>query len=395
VLLGRDPGALDDDELRDHVRALVRLQARVDAAVLAATGEFDQRAAYLADGMVNTRAWLAHHCGVARTVAGSILWLARRVRYMPVFAAALSQGTITFQHARVMARALSPRTLDAFGRDEAALAGHAAALEVDDFARVVARWVLVADPDGPDPGADPPSELHVSAMLDGRHRVDGEFDLVDSAEYLAELDARYQEIWHQDHSPNAAEPDRARTRSQRYAAAQVEMARRSSAAGEEGRSPSKPQLIVRVDVQALRGDPTGLAELEDGSAVPQDVLQQWACDSAVGRVVMRGRSIPFDLGQLTYTASPGQRRILAARDRGCIVPGCKHHPRWCQAHHINPWPNGPTNIDNLVLLCARHHKHVHRKLINILPGPAPGTFTVTRSDGTPLLERAPPNPIAA
>ena len=73
-----------------------------------------------------------------------------------------------------------------------------------------------------------PSELHVSPMLDGWHRIDGEFDLEDSAEYLAELETRYEEIYQADHSEHASEEERNRTRSQRYAAAQIEMARRSS-----------------------------------------------------------------------------------------------------------------------------------------------------------------------
>src|SRR5437763_312692 len=129
---------------------------------------------------------------------------------------------------------------------------------------------------------------------------------------------------------------------------------------------------VRALTRCLRRSPFGavvrdhamltenaIAFDDDGTPVPQQVLQQWACDSAVGRVVMSARSIPFDLGKITYTATDGQRRILAARDRGCVVPGCKRKARWCEAHHIIPWPHGPTNIRNLVLLCRRHHKQVH------------------------------------
>jgi hypothetical protein len=232
-------------------------------------------------------------------------------------------------------------------------------------------------------------------MLDGRHRIDGELDFEDSAEYLAELEARYEEIWRADHSDTATEEERSRTRSQRYAAAQVEMARRSSAADDAGRHPRRPLLVVRVNVEALAGDPNGEAELEDGTPVPHEVLERWACDSAIGRVVMQGRSIPFDLGQITYTASDGQRRVLKVRDPGCIVPGCDRKPEWCEAHHVVPWPIGPTDINNLVLLCKRHHKHLHRKLIIIVPGDRLGTFRVTRADGTPILERAPPQITAA
>ena len=105
---------------------------------------------------------------------------------------------------------------------------------------------------------------------------------------------------------------------------------------------------------------------------------------------MSARSIPFDLGKITYTATDGQRRILAARDRGCVVPGCKRKARWCEAHHIIPWPHGPTNIRNLVLLCRRHHKQVHQRIIKFLPDEGGGWIIVRGHDNTPLRQRPPP-----
>ncbi|MET7672719.1 HNH endonuclease signature motif containing protein, partial [Micromonospora luteifusca] len=45
---------------------------------------------------------------------------------------------------------------------------------------------------------------------------------------------------------------------------------------------------------------------------------------------------------------------------GCAFPGCDRPPRWCDAHHIHHWADGgTTNLDNAVLLCAYHHRHLH------------------------------------
>jgi len=391
TLLDVDPRALDDEALRDHVRVLARLQSRVQAAMLSTVSELDSRDAHLTDGSLDARGWLAHHTAMARKVAGATVWLAKRLKYMPLFATAMADGSITLEHARVMAQSVNPRTLELLARDEAMLVGHACELECDDFARVVTRWKLLADADGPDQKRAKPSELHVSPMLDGRHRIDGELDLEDSVEYTAELDRMYDEIWQADHADTATDEEHNRTRSQRYAAAQVEMARRSSAATDEGRSARKPLFIVTIDLDALAGNPAGRAELDDGTPVPPDLVQRWLCDSSISRVVLRGRSIPFDLGKVTYTASDGQRRVLAVRDGGCIVPGCKRKARWCQAHHVVFWPDGETNIDNLVLACHRHHRQVHQGTIKISPGEQAGTFVVTRADGTPLRQRPPPD----
>jgi hypothetical protein len=267
--------------------------------------------------------------------------------------------------------------LEPFVRDEEMLVGHAQQLEVDDFAHVVARWMLFADPDGADPGKAKPSEWHVSEMLAGRRRVDGELDLEDSVEYTAELDRLYEQVWQEDHAPAASEQERNRTRSQRYAAAQIEMARRSANANDEGHNSRKPLFVVKIDLDALVGDGECIGELDDGTLVPSEIVRRWLCDSAVSRVI-------------TYIATDGQRRALKVRDGKCIVPGCDRPAKWCQAHHVVPWPKGPTNLHNLVLLCSRHHKQVHRGIIKIVSGERLGTFIVTKADGTPVHQRPPP-----
>jgi hypothetical protein len=406
ALIADDPGALDNAGLKANLLDFGRARARFDAAEAATIAEFDQRGAFVADGQVNTRSWLAHHTGIARDVAGSRLFTAKRLRHMPVIAAALAEGRVTNGHAVALGRCLKPRTLEAFLRDETVLVEWATQLEVDDFQKAVARWIELNDENGPDPGDEKPSELHTSPLLDGRTRIDGQLDLEDSAEYLAELEALYDELWHADQAADLTDPDKYRTPAQRRAVAQVEMARRSSAAGDRDADPvdesaphkprhRKPQLIVVVDIDALAGNPTGQAHLDNGLRVPLTVLERWACESAIGRVVMQGQSLPLDVGKITYTATDGQRRALAARDRGCIVPGCKRKARWCEAHHVVPWPQGPTNIKNLVLLCKRHHKHLHAHYIKIVHDDATDQWIVTRPDGTPLRQRPPPTTLAA
>jgi HNH endonuclease len=53
------------------------------------------------------------------------------------------------------------------------------------------------------------------------------------------------------------------------------------------------------------------------------------------------------------------RRALRARDRGCRFPGCQNR-RFVEAHHVHHWAcGGETKLDNLILLCRRHHTLVH------------------------------------
>jgi predicted restriction endonuclease len=56
------------------------------------------------------------------------------------------------------------------------------------------------------------------------------------------------------------------------------------------------------------------------------------------------------------------RKALVVRDRGCRFPGCDRPPDWTDAHHIQHWADGgETRMENLLLLCRRHHRMVHEE----------------------------------
>jgi hypothetical protein len=84
--------------------------------------------------------------------------------------------------------------------------------------------------------------------------------------------------------------------------------------------------------------------------------------------------LPLAVGRTQRTATAAQRRSLAVRDRGCIIPGCDVHAEACQTHHLDEWATGgTTDLDNLVLLCWAHHRQVDLHLWTIEPGrPASG-----------------------
>ncbi|MEV5964234.1 HNH endonuclease signature motif containing protein [Kribbella sp. NPDC051952] len=63
------------------------------------------------------------------------------------------------------------------------------------------------------------------------------------------------------------------------------------------------------------------------------------------------------------------RRALNARDKGCVI--CAAPPIICDAHHLISWiDGGQTAINNLALLCRRHHTALHA-----------GHWTITITNG--------------
>ena len=109
-------------------------------------------------------------------------------------------------------------------------------------------------------------------------------------------------------------------------------------------------------------DMTGHAALEDadGIRVAPETARRMACDAGV--VVMRHAAdgAILDVGRKTRTIPPALRRALQTRDQQCRFPGC--NARRCDAHHVRHWADGgPTRLDNLVLLCRRHHRAIHEE----------------------------------
>ena len=81
-------------------------------------------------------------------------------------------------------------------------------------------------------------------------------------------------------------------------------------------------------------------------------------------------SRPLYLGRTRRIASPDQRVVLYAKDRGCTHPGCDVPGYWCEVHHLDEWAaGGLTDVDKLTFACTPHHKLIEegwrtRKLPN-------------------------------
>jgi len=105
----------------------------------------------------------------------------------------------------------------------------------------------------------------------------------------------------------------------------------------------------------------GRAMLGDLGTMSAAEARIHACDCKLIPVVLGTKSEPLDLGRHHRLVSTPLRRALYLRDRGCAFPGCHRPPRHCQGHHIRHWADGgPTELGNLVLLCAHHHRLLHR-----------------------------------
>ncbi|MDM7855695.1 HNH endonuclease signature motif containing protein [Cellulomonas alba] len=122
-----------------------------------------------------------------------------------------------------------------------------------------------------------------------------------------------------------------------------------------------PTLVVVARADDLQSS-SGVAHSEDGGAVRIDVARHLGCAGAIQRVSVDGAGRIVGLWSPDRCFTGAQRRAIAVRDGGCVIPGCSVPPAWCEVHHVVPHADDPqgTHTDNGVLLCWHHHRTIDR-----------------------------------
>ncbi len=118
-----------------------------------------------------------------------------------------------------------------------------------------------------------------------------------------------------------------------------------------------PTLVVSVTEEELESG-RGYAHAEDCEQ-PLSIAAALhvACSGVIQRVVSRrdGRILRISVEDRVFNRY--QRRAIALRDGGCIIPGCGVPAAWSEIHHVvEHAKGGPTHTDNGVLLCWYHHR---------------------------------------
>jgi hypothetical protein len=353
VLAGEDRSGWTGVARSEVLVRLLGARERLDALIVAVTGEWDRDRSWELDGARSPVAWLAHRAPLTRQDASSLVRTARHVQTFEQTAKALDTRDITTGDAQISAQAAKHRA-ETCREHETVLLDVARRLPVAGFRQVMQYWKACAhDAAANEPPGDDTNYLDITTTFEGVGHLDGRLDPVAVKTLMDRLDAL--------EPPDPTDgPRPPRTVAQRRAAALMRLV--------HGEQPPATTIDILVDHQTFAGrppaDPTaGCCELVGHGPITPMLARTLACDAAIGRIVMRGDSEVLDLGRRTRLITPALRRSLAARDRTCVEPGCDIPAHWCDAHHIIPWhAHGPTTLDNLERRCRRHHLTAHRRL---------------------------------
>lgn len=374
-----DVSSLSMRQFADHMADLQRARNRFDALQLERMARFELSGAWEIDAAPNPVTWVTAQTGVARSEAARRVRLARYLQQMPVTMAALAEGRITESHARALARCVAnPRLREQFtelAEDE--LVEVAELNTADELDNVVTGWIELMDQDGADPHDPEHDTVHASQVGD-RVKVNADLGLETGLALLAALNERSDQLFRRDRAAaesNAEDGLARRTPGMRRAEALAELVA-AGAGAESNPRQREPLFLVHVDEETFRfgnRHPDTLLELDDGTAVPVDIMERWRCGSRFQTVVLDASRAVLFLGREQRYVNREIRRAITARDRGCAVPGCDRPPEHCDAHHVVWWEHeGTTDVDTTLLSCRHHHRMIHA-----------GTLAVEMVDGVP------------
>ena len=363
---------------------------QADAAALVATRDRH------GDGGVGV---LAQAAGLSKRDAASQVKTVGRLQEMPAVRDALESGEISVANARTLVTTCEKTSAEQVEHDGDLLA-QAAVLSPEQFTREASRWAARRQSDD---GEERYRRQRARRRLnfwdgdDGMVHLRGELDPVTGAKVRKRFLLEAERLRRSDlHSPGGEQ----RSRPQRmadaldtltshgsiYGGASEAKAGTNGADGVSGDAVSgeagdnrcgcggRPSADITI-VQHLDADGTAaFAEVPGGGTIPRSVLEEHFCNARIKGVVFSSEGVPLWHGHAKRFATKAQMNALRALYGAC--GGCGADMWICNGHHVEPASEGgPTNIDNMVLLCWSCHQKVHHHGWQVVPD-GRGLYTI-------------------
>ena len=369
ALVGESIDGFSTQALGEDLVDLRRAADRLEAEFLRRLDRFDRAHGALADGAGSTASWVRDHCAVTWKAGASRVRLARTLGELPSSLDSARAGRASLGNVTMIAQLANDVGVEQVAALEHILVGAAETLDLDGMRTVTQVARLRIDPDGvlaDDNRAHERRWFECEQTYGGVFVLRGELDAEGGALVKTAIDAL-------SHGLNR---DETRTGSQRRADALVDLAATQLRCGDHRDvHGQRPHLTLTVSADTLRGDTKGWpAELRGAGPIHPETARRIACDAALTVVAVappadggsgwtgsRPPVLPLAVGRETRTIPAHLRTALNLRDQGCRFPGCDRPPAWTDGHHIIHWPDGPTELHNLVSLCRTHHRRVHEQ----------------------------------
>ncbi len=370
--------------LFDELSELCGQRNAIDGRIVDIVAELERDELCGMTGARSVAALVAWKTGVTPRNAETVVAVARRVEEFPRCTQDLREGRLSLDQVGVIAE----RAADGSDAHYAELAAVATVTQL--------RTAIKLEPrPEPDPKPEPQREItKIPGPADEYTTWRIRLPRLEAAKFEAALQSHHDALvadWKRDHDidPNTGEPTSAQAPPFPNSVDAFMSLIQAGWDTDVAARPHGQRTTVAVHLNLT----DRIAALHLGPVLTDEERRFLLCD-ATCEVWFESHGHPIGAGRTTRTISRRLRRALEHRDRCCVVPGCGA-TRGLHAHHIIHWEDGgPTDLDNLVLVCPYHHRAHHRGEITIT-GPA-HQLSVTDHTGKPLhggsLARPPTTP---
>jgi hypothetical protein len=396
--------------LADLSAEITTLAAHLHAAtyrLLVLIEEFDRRGGWGEWGVLSCAHWLSWNCGIDLGAAREKVRVARCLPHLPQIADAFRKGEVSYSKVRAMTRVATPENEDYL----LMIARHGSASHVERLVRGFRRVLRTMEREHTH-ALHEAREADVFWDDDGMLVVNARLTPEQGAVFVKALEAareaRFRERAAAQAHDDASAPGGVSaevsckaetapdTHSARRADALVAMAESFLDHGLAGAGTAeRHQVVLHVTAAATRSPEPGIFDactLEAGPPIAGDTARRLGCDASLVRMVESAAGEPLDVGRRMRTVPPAIRRALERRDGGCRFPGCTNR-RHVDAHHVHHWADGgETSLQNLVLLCRRHHRLVHEGGFAVRAVDGARHLVFSRRDGEAIPRVPPPLP---
>jgi hypothetical protein len=247
-------------------------------------------------------------------------------RHFPVVAAALANGRIGWDHARVICEVANPRIIEVVADHQDMIIDLAERFLFEPWRAEVRGLGHLWDQDGGfDPNDDPlANRLSYGTTIDGlltlAATLTGDNAQVVAQAIETEADALFRRAV-ADHDTSADLP--IPSRSTLRALALTELIRRALGVNLDATRAPRSEVTLTVDAT----DPTTATD-PDGIRLVDGTVRLLACDAVLHALVVDSLGVPLDHGRRLRWAAEAQRRAVRHRDGGCTS-------------RVTPEPRGP------------------------------------------------------
>ncbi len=384
---------------------ITEMSAHLDAGtyqLLQLINRFDQHGGWHGTGIHSCAHWLNWRCGLNLGAAREQVRVARALPGLPKISAAFREGRVSYSKVRAMTRVATAANEDVLLA--VALGGTASHVErqVSVYRRIKRADALKLE-----------NLRHTQRELiwfeddDGSWVLKGRFTPEQGAQICKALDAAMEQLFiEQKNVPEEISAETSRSLPLDQAVPQPIASRRADAlqrvaesflSGTAHACSGGDRYLVNIHtgLETLKVDGAGAeSELEESGCVSAETSRRLSCDCSVVHWRDAPSGEPLNIGRKTRIVPPAIRRALHRRDGGCRFPGCTC-TRFVDAHHIIHWADGgETSMNNLMLLCRRHHRLVHEEGFGVQDGglgPINFTFNFTLPSGKIIPHCPAPN----